>query len=255
VNARDYYSQASQEYRAETLGGVRTVAALGRTERTEIVLDLVMRHVPRGALVADIGCGPAQYAGPLTSHTYRYIGIDLVAAMFADAARLAPSTARFVVGTADRSPLGDNSVDGAICIGVMEYTREPWKVLHELHRVLKPSGITVLSFPNVINPVHAVRQAARPVAGAVLRRLFPQLRRTVFVSGIPYRTFVPGRVTAKAEACGLSVVESAPHGFVPSPFNHRLSPGLESWYRRVEKVGRKQAPSLASDWILCLQKR
>jgi SAM-dependent methyltransferase len=47
----------------------------------------------------------------------------------------------------DMSELGDDSVDSAICIEVLEHVRHPHLAVQELHRVLKPGGVIIGSTP------------------------------------------------------------------------------------------------------------
>jgi SAM-dependent methyltransferase len=44
-------------------------------------------------------------------------------------------------------PLQDGSVDTIFCCSVMEHTPEPWRILPEFHRVLRPAGRVILSVP------------------------------------------------------------------------------------------------------------
>ncbi|UZE48100.1 class I SAM-dependent methyltransferase [Rhodopseudomonas sp. P2A-2r] len=44
-------------------------------------------------------------------------------------------------------PLADQSVDTIFCCSVMEHTPEPWRVLPEFYRILRPGGHVVLSVP------------------------------------------------------------------------------------------------------------
>jgi SAM-dependent methyltransferase len=54
------------------------------------------------------------------------------------------------VGTADRIPLPDNSVDLAISQEVFEHVPDPMACLREVHRVLKPGGKAYIQLPFVI---------------------------------------------------------------------------------------------------------
>jgi SAM-dependent methyltransferase len=49
--------------------------------------------------------------------------------------------------------LPDNSVDGAICTGVLEHVEDPAKVVQEIFRILKPGGMAYLDVP-FIQPYH-----------------------------------------------------------------------------------------------------
>jgi SAM-dependent methyltransferase len=52
-----------------------------------------------------------------------------------------------IVGDVHRLPLADNSFDCVFCTGVLEHVRDPWQVVREIKRVLKPGGIIHLDAP------------------------------------------------------------------------------------------------------------
>lgn len=58
-----------------------------------------------------------------------------------------------VVGDAMRLPLADGSVDVILMVEVLEHVAEPWRVVLEAHRVLRPGGALLGSAPFVW-PVH-----------------------------------------------------------------------------------------------------
>ena len=45
-------------------------------------------------------------------------------------------------------PFADNSFETVLLVAVLEHTREPWRLLAEARRVLKPGGRTVVVVPN-----------------------------------------------------------------------------------------------------------
>jgi ubiquinone/menaquinone biosynthesis C-methylase UbiE len=47
-------------------------------------------------------------------------------------------------------PFVDNAFDVVLLVAVLEHTREPWRILAEARRVLKPGGITLMIVPNDI---------------------------------------------------------------------------------------------------------
>lgn len=50
-------------------------------------------------------------------------------------------------------PFPDECFDAAICSELLEHVPEPLKILAEIHRVLRPSGILLLCFP-FLYPIH-----------------------------------------------------------------------------------------------------
>ena len=79
----------------------------------------------------------------------RLTAID-VSTVFLDNARanLAGYDARFIKGEVDKLDLPDASFDRIICTEVLEHTLDPEAILATLARLLRPSGVAVITIPN-----------------------------------------------------------------------------------------------------------
>jgi SAM-dependent methyltransferase len=94
------------------------------------------RVLPLGAgTILDVGCGNAPYGDLLPG--WRRIGINI------DASDASPE----VVGDGTCLPFRDACADAVLCTQVMEHVRDPFGLVRELARVLKPGGVLVLSGP------------------------------------------------------------------------------------------------------------
>ena len=60
-----------------------------------------------------------------------------------------PFTNVDIVADITKLPFCDNSVDAVICESVLEHVKNPWAIIQEMKRVLKPGGIVYLSVPFV----------------------------------------------------------------------------------------------------------
>jgi arsenite methyltransferase len=105
-----------------------------------------------GDAVLDIGCGAgvdSLVAGRMVGPTGRVVGIDVTAAMLAQArenqARLGLGQVSFQVGDAKALPFPDNDFDAVISNGVLNLTLNKAQALGETHRVLKPGGRLMLA--------------------------------------------------------------------------------------------------------------
>jgi len=120
-----------------------------------------LQHLPKGSVVADVGCGDGKYFPAIWEAGSYVIGTDislplLKTSIGASAESYAPENRqvskhrahlrdRPAVAVADcmSLPLRDNSVDAAICIAVMHHlsTHERRiRCLKELGRIVKPGG-------------------------------------------------------------------------------------------------------------------
>jgi SAM-dependent methyltransferase len=84
--------------------------------------------------VLDIGCGEKPYL-PLVAHrAASYRGLDSEPGPYVDD-----------VGGAESLPYEDGSFDLVLCTQVLEHVFEPDTVVREIHRVLAPSGLALVS--------------------------------------------------------------------------------------------------------------
>jgi SAM-dependent methyltransferase len=58
-----------------------------------------------------------------------------------------------------RLPLGDGEIDAVICTEVLEHLRFATALLDELHRVLRPDGVLLISVPNITSLTYRVAWA------------------------------------------------------------------------------------------------
>ena len=70
------------------------------------------------------------------------------------------------VPTVERISLPDASVDGCLCLNVLEYLDKPFDCLDEMVRVLRPGGLLVLSVPHTHSPVRAMQVIRNAMKGA-----------------------------------------------------------------------------------------
>lgn len=115
------------------------VRALGR-----FIEQALRAHVRAGALVADVGCGEQPWRPLVEALGARYLGADVQQnAAGSVALRCA----------ADALPLGAGTADIALCTEVLEHVPNPGAALEELHRILKPGGLAVVTTP-FLYPLH-----------------------------------------------------------------------------------------------------
>lgn len=109
---------------------------------------LAARHAAkhaRGVLV-DIGCGQKPFDRIFRTQVTHYIGIDHPLTVH----QLNGSKAD-VLATIMRLPLRSKSVDTVLLTEVLEHLPEPLAALRELHDLLKPGGVLLLTAPMIYN--------------------------------------------------------------------------------------------------------
>ena len=106
-----------------------------------------------GKVVADIGCGNGRIGRLITRDCQKYIGLDV-----SDSLTVFPTyiegyeNVTLIRASATNLPFEDESVDVALCWGVMHHTDRPEKTLEELVRIVKPGGdILIYVYPPALD--------------------------------------------------------------------------------------------------------
>lgn len=140
---------------------------------------LLLRAIPPGSRVLDIGCGPGTSARLLRCKPVDYFGLDYsgVALDFAGASN--DDLKGLVRGNALSLPFLDEAFDVVMSLRLIEYIARPDRFLSEAMRVLRPGGLFLLNGPAWEMP-HRLPPSARNLRGFrrkvfILRRLGRQL--------------------------------------------------------------------------------
>ena len=90
----------------------------------------------RDGLVLDCGCGHAErnLANVVNVEIVRYPNVDVVA-------------------SADALPFLPRTFDGMICESVLEHVKDPWRVVDEIDRALRPNAAVLFDVPFIV-PYH-----------------------------------------------------------------------------------------------------
>lgn len=111
---------------------------------TRLALDLAA--LPRGSLVADVGCGPGATARLLARTGHRVLALDLAPDMADSALRDARGPGVTVLrASAAALPVADACLDAVFLECVLSVTGAAGAVLGEAARALKIGGLLVLS--------------------------------------------------------------------------------------------------------------
>lgn len=115
--------------------------------RYELVLPVV-----GGCDVLDIASGEGYGANLLAQAAKNVVGVDIDAGIVAHAERKYPRpNLRFLPGSADAIPLETASIDVAVSFETLEHHDRHDEMFDEIKRVLRPSGILVISTPDKLH--------------------------------------------------------------------------------------------------------
>lgn len=102
------------------------------------IFEIWLSQVPFTEMqVLDIGGRIQPYRALVSDRTRRYVAIDLKTAPLVD-----------LVARGEQLPFADAGFDLVICTQVLEYVAHPVRLVDEIHRVLKPAGVLLLSAPS-----------------------------------------------------------------------------------------------------------
>ena len=137
----------------------------------------VVRHIPPGAHVLDLGCGTGWLADRVASH----VGLD----GSEDAVLAARQRGRDVRlwQAGDPVPFGDGTFGAVVVKDVLEHLGDPVSVVREIRRVLQPGGVAVATVPDAQRWVWDDYTHRRPYTRRGLTRLFTDHGFTVQSSG------------------------------------------------------------------------
>lgn len=97
--------------------------------------------------VLDIGCGNGDYSFRLKNLGFEVVALDIDEERFKYKDEIEFCKCDITKGL----PFSDNYFDYVIFLEVIEHLRNPYFVVGEISRILKPKGILILSTPNILN--------------------------------------------------------------------------------------------------------
>ncbi|MFM9939725.1 MAG: bifunctional 2-polyprenyl-6-hydroxyphenol methylase/3-demethylubiquinol 3-O-methyltransferase UbiG [Hyphomicrobiaceae bacterium] len=161
------YDRVAEQWWSDDVRWVRTLKNLvpGR-------LKWFDRHFEwSGKDVLDLGCAGGFMSEAMAERGARVVGIDPAAEVIAAARRHASNmglTIQYDEGVGEALPFAAASFDAVVCVDVLEHVADLNRVLAEVARVLRPSGLFLFDTINR-NPI--ARLATITMAEDVLRLL------------------------------------------------------------------------------------
>lgn len=99
--------------------------------------------------VLEPGCGEGRGIGLLASKANSYTALDKITHVIDQLKPEYPDVAFHQMHFPPFSNLKDNTFDVVISFQVIEHIRDDKKFLEEIHRVLKPGGMAIITTPNI----------------------------------------------------------------------------------------------------------
>lgn len=110
------------------------------------VSNLLHAYLPAGASVVDVGCGAGAYGPPLREAGHDWLGLE-ANAYCCDILKRRQLPFRSVDVDSARLPCNDVEYDCAICIEVVEHTKDPESFVAEIARIIRSRAL--FSVPNM----------------------------------------------------------------------------------------------------------
>lgn len=120
----DFWNQSSEE--------------MWETGSRKSIVPFMLKHIPEGSYIADLGCGDGYGSHKLSKAGYRVVGVDLSNEMIEKAKRRGENERlTFLQGDLTRLPFSDETFSGLMAINSIEWTEQPLQALNEMKRILK----------------------------------------------------------------------------------------------------------------------
>jgi len=122
-----------------------------------IVLEQLKAHCRPHTVLLDAGCAEGLYMRAIGDSVRYAVGLDVSnPKLVRGAARSYQEThLQFGLGNLEHIPFAATSFDLALCIQVLEHVPDHCAAITELHRVLRPGGILLVSAPTEKNELGA----------------------------------------------------------------------------------------------------
>jgi SAM-dependent methyltransferase len=193
--------------------------------RLNLWLDKFLPERGDGVKLLDVGCGTGYHLSRYRERGFDLSGIDGSEEMLRQARLLNPEI-DFKTGDVERLPFPDNGFDFVMCVEVLRYLPDIGPCLREIHRVLKPGGIALITAApplqaNAYWPVNRLTSLLRVGRLTKLKQFFHSA----------------GRLRRESRAAGFTDVEV--HGVYGGPMiwvEHILPSAMPRLLRAWEKV-------------------
>lgn len=196
------------------------------------ISDHVMRMLPKGGFLLDLGCGTGLFVERYVEEGGRAVGLDISPGMVRHGRQRCPES-EFCVGTAEVLPFQDATFDALASLLAFSYVPDPEAMLAESYRVLKPGGriaICTLSRTVFTSIVPLIYQLGEKIG-----------LKEVGVGNFDERYYTNSELAGLLEDTGFADIEVSRCSFA----HLKLADPIFSLARRVEPFIEENLPYLA----------
>jgi ubiquinone/menaquinone biosynthesis C-methylase UbiE len=98
--------------------------------------------------VLEVGCGEGRGVALLMQHASTFTAVDKIKPVIDELQQKFPTGKFMSMNIPPLSGLSDNTYDSIVSFQVIEHIQDDFLFLKEIHRVLKPGGVALLTTPN-----------------------------------------------------------------------------------------------------------
>jgi len=228
----------------------------------QTTLHVVREALPKDQPILDVGCGLGRWVSYFRRRGYSVIGLDTSFERMATGREYAgPFPA--VCASVLRIPFPDGTFGAVMCFGLIEHFEQgPSAALAELHRVLRPGGILLVSVPYnnlvrklVVNPLYRLRNLKRrlvrcPLAFNEYRFSVREMRRFVGEAGFEVCGCYPDELVPP-KCVGLFVDRLLLQGGLRDATSWETGPAGKALRKVLDRI----SPWLCAGGVLCVGRR
>ncbi len=156
-------SISNQTYRFynQSTGYLQRLEEAGWRPEYGAVLGALKRYqLPRGNAALDYGCGVGDLTAILARTGYQAVGADISLPFVQSAHGRHPHLPFVALDAGPMTPFPADHFWAIAAVNTIEHVATPARTLRELHRVLAPGGLLVMTFPNLLSPLRPLKRFA-----------------------------------------------------------------------------------------------
>lgn len=158
-STRQFYD-SSKKYLKRLQVTEENLSRLYQEVAESVLASSIDNFCNKGVRVLDIGCGPGFLSHYLAREGYEVTGVDF-SFQFIKAAKSSWGSApnlNFLKTDVTNLPFEDSSFDAVVANYTIEHILDVEKALQKMARVLKPTGVMFLTFPNLLSPLRPLKR-------------------------------------------------------------------------------------------------